>query len=311
MVDAAGGGGNAPPSANFSFTTSGLVANFTDSSSDSDGTIASRSWNFGDGGTSSATNPSHTYAAAGSYTVSLTVTDDDGATNTKTSTVAVGGGGSVLTNGVPVTGIGGAVGSEQFWTMDVPAGASNLRFVTSGGTGDGDLYVKYGAAPTTASFDCRPYLSGNAETCAMPAATVGTWHVMIRGYTAFSGMSLTGSYTLGGAITYSNGTDFAIPDNGTVESPITVSGRTGNAPAGTPVAVNIVHTYKGDLRVDLVAPDGSIYNLHNRSGGSADNIVQTYNVSLTSEALNGTWKLRVADQVALDTGYINSWSITF
>ncbi|MCQ4164882.1 PKD domain-containing protein, partial [Tahibacter harae] len=84
-----GGTTNVPPVANFSSSTSGLTANFTDSSTDSDGSIVSRSWNFGDGGTSTAASPSHTYAAAGTYTVTLTVTDDDGATNTKTSTVTV------------------------------------------------------------------------------------------------------------------------------------------------------------------------------------------------------------------------------
>jgi subtilase family serine protease len=98
-----GGGGNVAPVANFSFTTSALTANFTDSSSDSDGTISSRAWTFGDGGTSTATNPSHTYAAAGTYTVTLTVTDNGGATNSKSSSVTVssgGGGGStqLLTN---------------------------------------------------------------------------------------------------------------------------------------------------------------------------------------------------------------------
>nr|WP_290595000.1 proprotein convertase P-domain-containing protein [Arenimonas sp. SCN 70-307] len=77
------------------------------------------------------------------------------------------------------------------------------------------------------------------------------------------------------------------------------------------MAVDIRHTYRGDLRVDLVAPDGSIYNLHNRSGGSADNIIGTYNVNLSSEAINGTWRLRVNDNAGGDTGYINSWSITF
>ena len=77
-------GGN-PPVANFSSSVSGLTVAFTDSSTDSDGSIASRSWNFGDGTTSTATNPSKTYAAAGTYTVTLTVTDNGGATNTKTS----------------------------------------------------------------------------------------------------------------------------------------------------------------------------------------------------------------------------------
>ena len=111
--------------------------------------------------------------------------------------------------------------------------------------------------------------------------------------------------------TYTNSADYTISDNTTVESPITVSGRTGNGSATTPVAVNIVHTYKGDLKVDLIAPDGSLYVLHNRAGGSADNIVQTFTVNLSSEPLNGTWKLRVNDNAGGDVGYINSWSVTF
>jgi secreted trypsin-like serine protease len=111
--------------------------------------------------------------------------------------------------------------------------------------------------------------------------------------------------------TYTNGTDVAIGDNTTVESTITVSGRTGNGSATTPVAVNIVHTYIGDLKVDLIAPDGSLYVLHNRAGGGTDNINQTYTVNLSGEALNGTWRLRVNDNANADTGYINSWSVTF
>jgi subtilisin family serine protease len=111
--------------------------------------------------------------------------------------------------------------------------------------------------------------------------------------------------------TYTNSADYQIRDNATIESPISVSGRTGNGSATTPVAVNIVHTYIGDLKVDLIAPDGSVYVLHNRAGGSADNINQTYTVNLSGEALNGTWKLRVNDNYNADTGYINSWSVTF
>ncbi|QQP98292.1 S8 family serine peptidase [Lysobacter enzymogenes] len=208
-VAAAGGTpGNQAPVANFSSSASGLTVSFTDSSTDSDGSIASRSWNFGDGTTSTATNPSKTYSAAGSYTVTLTVTDNAGATNTKTATVTVGS---------------------------------------------------------------------------------------------------------SGVQTYSNGADVNIPDNNATgaTSSISVSGRTGNAPSNTQVAVDIVHTYQGDLIVDLIAPDGSVYNLHNRTGSGTDNIKKTYTVNLSSEALNGTWKLRAADRASVDTGYINNWSITF
>jgi serine protease len=224
-----------------------------------------------------------------------------------------GGGGNVLQNGVPVTGISGGAGSQQFWTIDVPAGASNLVIASSGGTGDADLYVRFGAAPTTSSYNCRPYLNGNNESCPFATPQAGTYHVMLRGYTSFSGVSLSANYATGGGSsqTYTNNTDYPISDHSTVESPITVSGRSGNAPSNTPVAVDIRHTYRGDLKVDLVAPDGSVYVLHNRTGGSADNIIGTYTVNLSTEPRNGTWRLRVNDNANGDTGYINSWSITF
>ncbi len=76
---------NQPPTANFTFSCSALSCNFTSTSSDPDGSIASYSWTFGDGGTSTAQNPSHSYTAAGSYTVSLRVTDNQGAQSTTTS----------------------------------------------------------------------------------------------------------------------------------------------------------------------------------------------------------------------------------
>ncbi|MFJ4779824.1 M28 family metallopeptidase [Streptomyces sp. NPDC088762] len=112
---------------------------------------------------------------------------------------------------------------------------------------------------------------------------------------------------------FENTADVNIPDSpgAAVTSPITVSGVAGNAPATTKVDVNIVHTYIGDLKVDLVAPDGTVYTLHNRSGGSADNLVQSYTVNASSEVANGVWKLQVKDLAAQDVGYINSWKITF
>ena len=194
---------NLAPTANFSFMTNALVATFTDSSSDSDGSIVARAWNFGDGTTSSATNPSKTYAAAGTYTVSLTVTDNAGATHTKTASVTVvssGCGGTVLCNGVAATGLSAAAGgATATYTLVVPAGATNLTFVTAGGTGDADLYVKFGSAPTTSSYDCRPYVGGNAETCTIANAQAGTYYVVLRAYSAFSGVSLTASYSSGGS----------------------------------------------------------------------------------------------------------------
>jgi Zn-dependent metalloprotease len=270
--------------------------------------------------TSTTTSYSNTgLAASTSYSYRVRANDAAGnnggySATASATTQAGGGGGSTLTNGVPVTGLSGATGAELRYTLAVPSGASNLRFVTSGGTGDADLYVRFNAAPTTATYDCRSIGGTNAETCNIATAQVGTYHVLVRAYSTFSGLSLTGSYTTGGGggtQTYTNGTDVAIGDNTTVSSPITVTGRTGNAPTNASISVNIIHTYQGDLVVDLVAPDGSVYNLHNRTGAGTDNIIQTYSRNLSTEALNGTWNLRVRDAAAGDIGRIDTWSITF
>ncbi|RDZ27550.1 hypothetical protein DX914_11285 [Lysobacter silvisoli] len=118
-----------------------------------------------------------------------------------------------------------------------------------------------------------------------------------------------------GAQTYSNGTDANIPDNNStgVSSSIAVAGRSGNAPADAKVSVSIVHPYRGDLKVDLIAPDGSVYALFTGVGNdSGDNVTfSNQAVNLSSEALNGSWKLRAVDRAAQDVGRIDSWSITF
>jgi aminopeptidase S len=123
-------------------------------------------------------------------------------------------------------------------------------------------------------------------------------------------------WTLAGAGTppgprFENTTDVPIPDLGTVESPITVSGVTGNAPAALSVGVDITHTYRGDLVIDLVAPDGTAFRVKSSSNDSADNLVTTYQVNASGEIANGVWKLRVQDAAARDTGQINSWSLQF
>jgi PKD repeat protein len=89
-----GGTPPAGPVAGFSFATNLLTANFTNSSTDSGGTITSYSWNFGDGSSATTASPSHNYTAAGTYTVTLTVTDSNGASNAKTQSVTVSSGGT-------------------------------------------------------------------------------------------------------------------------------------------------------------------------------------------------------------------------
>lgn len=145
------------------------------------------------------------------------------------------------------------------------------------------------------------------------ASTAGTYNTTV---TVTDSASQTGTasfvWTVGTSqqTVFENTTDYAIADNATVDSPITVN-RTGNAPSTLKVDVNILHTYIGDLKVDLVAPDGTLYNLHNRTGGSADNIIKSVTVNASSEVANGVWKLRVNDNANLDTGKIDSWKLTF
>lgn len=111
--------------------------------------------------------------------------------------------------------------------------------------------------------------------------------------------------------TQTNGTDVNIPDNGAaVSSSVTVSGCARSASTSTAVEVHIVHTYVGDLVIDLVAPDGTAYRLKNSSGDSSDNINTTYTANASSEAANGTWTLRVQDVAAIDVGRIDTWSLT-
>ncbi|GHA65162.1 M28 family metallopeptidase [Streptomyces termitum] len=130
---------------------------------------------------------------------------------------------------------------------------------------------------------------------------------------AYAIWALSGTTTTPPAGTvFENTADVSVPDNGAaVTSSVTVSGVTGNAPSNLAVGVDIIHTWRGDLVVDLIAPDGSVYNLHNRTGSSADNIQQTYTVNASSEVANGVWKLRVQDKASGDTGYINSFKLTF
>lgn len=108
-----------------------------------------------------------------------------------------------------------------------------------------------------------------------------------------------------------NGSDVAIPDAGpAVTSTVTISGCDRAASSTAKVEVDIRHSYRGDLVIDLVAPDGASARLKNTSYDSRDNVTATYTVDASSKAANGTWKLRVRDAYFYDTGYINSWTFT-
>ncbi|MEV7681698.1 M4 family metallopeptidase [Streptomyces sp. NPDC088341] len=103
-----------------------------------------------------------------------------------------------------------------------------------------------------------------------------------------------------------------IPDAGDpAESALVVTGHDGGAPSDLQVTVDIVHTWRGDLVIDLIGSDGTAYRLKNYNSDSADDVHETYTVDASAIPANGTWKLRVQDVYAYDTGYIDSWKLTF
>ncbi|MDQ3402227.1 MAG: M4 family metallopeptidase, partial [Actinomycetota bacterium] len=168
----------------------------------------------------------------------------------------------------------------------------------------------------TASFSPTSVTSGNASTLTISAGAstpTGTYNVTVTGT---GGVTRTTTYSLtvqtgggGGTCEGTNGDDVAIGDNQTVESTITISGCSTAPSSTSTVPVKVVHTYQGDLVVNLVAPDGTAYPLQNRTGGSADNIDKTFTVDLSSETANGAWKLRVQDVANGDIGRIDTWSL--
>ena len=143
---ASGLGGGSGPVANFTSSTSGLTASFTDSSTDSGGSINSWSWDFGDGASSTARNPTHTYAGAGSYTVKETVGDGNGKSNSHTATVTVGGAGTdVVVDG------GFEAASQAPWSSSTGVVCTNASCATTEAarTGSGYAWLNgYGATHT-------------------------------------------------------------------------------------------------------------------------------------------------------------------
>ena len=199
-TDFAAGGtppANAAPAAGFTHSCSGLSCTFTDTSTDSDGTIASRSWNFGDGTTSTAANPSKTYAAGGTYTVSLTVTDDKGATATTSRSVTVSAGTSTdpdpstptLTSGVSKSATSAGTGGWVYFKIAVPAGRSSLAVALDGPAcgllgcaTDLDLFVRRAQKPTLTARDCAAETGSSDESCSVAGPAADWYYIGVYTY---------------------------------------------------------------------------------------------------------------------------------
>lgn len=361
-----GGGTNNPPTASFTFSCNDLSCSFNGSgSSDSDGTIASYSWNFGDGTTASGVSTSHTYSAGGTFNVTLTVTDNDGATDGDTRAVTVtapptgscpagsinfnsfattafsnqdGAGSVTVENGGDVLNLTGNRWRASTQTFTVTANTViELDFAsTQQGEIHGIGFDEDNTISTNRIFqfwgtqnwgiNFTPKYSGGGAfqhyTIPVGQSYTGTnMRLVFVGDKDANPQNAVGRFgcvrvyenTGGGGQQsfFENTSNVTISDNTTVNSPISVN-RTGNAPTNLQVAVNIVHTYRGDLVIDLVAPDGTAYRLKNSSGSDgADNVNETYTVNASSEVANGTWNLRVQDVFNGDTGFIDSWSLQF
>ncbi|MGR5285945.1 S8 family peptidase [Vibrio maritimus] len=98
-----------------------------------------------------------------------------------------------LKNATPVSNISGGRGEQKQYYIDVTAG-QRLSVTISGGSGDADLYLRYGSAPTLSNWECRPYRYGNQETCTVTSTKNGRYHIMLNGYTSFSGVTLEARY---------------------------------------------------------------------------------------------------------------------
>ncbi|SFC31436.1 pre-peptidase C-terminal domain-containing protein [Pseudoalteromonas denitrificans] len=148
--------------------------------------------------------------------------------------------GTILQNGIAKTNLSGELNSETTkFTFVVPANVSNLKFVMSGGTGDADMHVKFDQEASTSVYDCRPFETGNDETCTISNIQTGTYHVTLHGYRAYSGVSLVASYSDGtsGGIDETNISGAANSETfysmdvapGTSKLTVVMSGGTGDA----------------------------------------------------------------------------------
>ena len=189
----------------------------------------------------------------------------------------------VLENGVAQS-ISGASGSETLFTMDTPAGVQSASVNMSGGSGDADLYVRFGSAPNTSTYDCRPYASGNNETCSFDPAQAGTYHVMVRGYSAYSGASIVGSYVGGGsneaptAAFSANCTDLSCSFDASASSDsdgsiASYSWSFGDGSNGSGQTASNTYSADGSYTVTLTVTD---------NGGATDSTSQSVTVADTS-----------------------------
>ncbi|WP_112136813.1 S8 family serine peptidase [Glycomyces dulcitolivorans] len=168
----------------------------------------------------------------------------------------------------------------------------------------GAAAVYLGLNPSATTDDVAEWITGNAAADRV-SDVQGSPNLLLYTGTEDGG----GTDPEPSDCTGTNSTATAIADRATVNSTLALT-CDGAASATSTVAVNITHTWRGDLAIYLIAPDGTSYTLKTSSSGdSADNVIATYTVNLSSEASTGTWTLRIADAYSGDSGTLNSWTL--
>ncbi|MFJ2813851.1 M4 family metallopeptidase [Streptomyces sp. NPDC087294] len=214
-----------------------------------------------------------------------------------------------------------------FYLLSEGSGAKTINGVSyNSATADGLAVTGIGRekalqiwyrALTTKFTSTTNYAAARTGTLAAAGELYGTTSAEYKAVQdAWAGVAVGARSSGGGGSTgtsFENNSAVSIPDNGAaVTSSIAVTGRTGNAPSALQVTVDIAHTWRGDLVIDLVGPSGTAYRLKNfSSSDSADNVQETFTVNASAEVANGTWQLKVQDQAAQDTGSISGWKLTF
>lgn len=158
---------------------------------------------------------------------------------------------------------------------------------------------------------------GESVTLTVPTTEQTTWGDYSVAINAVSGdleqQEVVGLYVLPQGLTefsYQNDTPMAIPDTNSQGITSTITINDDITVFDTNTFVDITHTWIGDLIVTLTSPSGTMVTLHNRSGGSADDINETYNsAAFNGEVATGDWTLFVSDNASSDTGTLNAWSL--
>ena len=108
--------------------------------------------------------------------------------------LTAGGGGGTCSNSGSASNVSATTGNWAYYTYEVPSCANTLNVTTTGPNGDADLYLRYGSNPTTSSYNCRSWSSNSNESCTISNPTAGTWHIGIRAYSSFNGLTVTASH---------------------------------------------------------------------------------------------------------------------